>query len=105
MENSEINLGQWVDERLASLNVPEEWQPDAHRALMRLREMHEIHAVSVPDHLDRLLPENVEPPWFVGIWRNVSEMVHPEKLPPLQLTSKPVAVKDIWGLYPTERKS
>lgn len=105
MENSEINLGQWVDERLASLSVPEEWQPDAHRALMWLREMHEIHAVSVPDHLDRLLPENVEPPWFVGIWRNVREMLHPEKLPPLEVTSKPVAVKDIWGLYPTERKS
>lgn len=57
------------------------------------------------DHLDRLLPENVEPPWFVGIWNNIQEMIHPEKLPPLELTSKPVPVKDIWGLYPTDRKS
>ncbi len=57
------------------------------------------------DHLDRLLPENVEPPWFVGIWRNLQEMLHPEKLPPLEVTSKPVPVKDIWGLYATNRKS
>jgi periplasmic protein TonB len=57
------------------------------------------------DHLDRLLPENVEPPWFVGIWNNIQEMIHPEKLPPLELTSKPIPVKDIWGLYATDRKS
>ena len=57
------------------------------------------------DHLDRLLPENVEPPWFVGIWNNIQEMIHPEKLPPLEVTSKPIPVKDIWGLYPTDRKS
>jgi len=57
------------------------------------------------DHLDRLLPENVEPPWFVGIWNNIQEMLHPEKLPPLEVTSKPVPVKDIWGLYATDKKS
>jgi len=57
------------------------------------------------DHLDHLLPENVEPPWFVGIWNNLKEMIHPEKLPPLEITSKPVPVKDIWGLYATDRKS
>jgi TonB family protein len=57
------------------------------------------------DHLDRLLPENVEPPWFVGLWRNIQEMIHPEVLPPLEVTSKPIPVKDIWGLYPTDSKS
>jgi protein TonB len=57
------------------------------------------------DHLDRLLPTNVEPPWFVGLWNNIQEMIHPEKLPPLEVTSKPVPVKDIWGLYATDRKS
>lgn len=57
------------------------------------------------DHLDRLLPENVEPPWFVSLWENIKEMIHPEKLPPLEVTSKPVPVKDIWGLYATDRKS
>jgi len=105
MDNSEVNLGQWVDERLASLNSPGDWQPDASRALSRLWEMDRMH-MSVPDdHLNRLLPENVEPPWFVGIWRNLQEMLHPEKLPPLEVTSKPVPVKDIWGLYATDRKS
>src|ERR1039457_4343576 len=57
------------------------------------------------DHLSRLLPENLEPPWFVGIWNNLKEMIHPEKLPPLEITSKPIPVKDIWGLYPTDGKS
>jgi len=57
------------------------------------------------DHLDHLLPENVEPPWFVSLWQNLKEMIHPEKLPPLEVTSKPVPVKDIWGLYATDRKS
>src|ERR1035438_9017373 len=57
------------------------------------------------DHLSRLLPENLEPPWFVGIWNNLKEMIHPEKLPPLEVTSKPIPVKDIWGLYATDRKS
>lgn len=57
------------------------------------------------DHLDRLLPDNLEPPWFVGIWRNIQEMLHPVELPPLELTSKPIPVKDIWGLYATDWKS
>jgi len=57
------------------------------------------------DHLNRLLPDNLEPPWFVGIWNNIKEMLHPEKLPPLELTSKPVPVKDIWGLYAQDWKS
>src|ERR1017187_324162 len=57
------------------------------------------------DHLSRLLPENLEPPWFVGIWNSVKDMIHPEKLPPLEITSKPIPVKDIWGLYPTDGKS
>jgi len=57
------------------------------------------------DHLDRLLPMDVEPPWFVTLWRNFQEMIHPEKLPPLEVTSKPIPVKDIWGLYATDRKS
>src|SRR5579859_6412818 len=57
------------------------------------------------DHLARLLPDNVEHPWFISLWENVQEMIHPEKLPPLEVTSKPVPVKDIWGLYAQDRKS
>ena len=57
------------------------------------------------DHLSRLLPDNVEPPWFVSLWHSIQDKLHPEKLPPLEITSKPVPVKDIWGLYATDRKS
>src|SRR5260221_7724742 len=32
-------------------------------------------------------------------------MIQPPQLPPLQLTSKPVAVRDIWGLYGKDKKS
>ena len=106
MENNEIDLGRWVDEKIARLYVGDVPEADARAALTRFRERSTAHVVAIPDvHLDRLLPGNMEPPWFVGIWQSIREMLHPEKLPPLELTSKPVAVKDIWGLYPTERKS
>jgi len=49
------------------------------------------------DHLSRLLAPDTEIPWYKSIVENVRELIHPEKLPPLELTSKPVAVKDIWG--------
>ena len=48
--------------------------------------------------LDRLL-SNVEQPWYKSFVQNVREAIHPKKLPPLELTSKPVPVKDIWGFY------
>ncbi len=46
-------------------------------------------------HLDRLLAE--EQPWYKSLVQNVKELVRPTELPPLEVTSKPVAVKDIWG--------
>ena len=49
------------------------------------------------DHLSRLLAPDTEIPWYKSIIENVRELIQPEKLPPLELTSKPVAVKDIWG--------
>ncbi len=53
--------------------------------------------VSAEDHLARLLAPDTEIPWYRSIVQNVREFIRPEKLPPLELTSKPVAVKDIWG--------
>jgi len=38
-------------------------------------------------------------------FRNIKETFNPPKLPPLEVTSKPVAVKDIWGLYGRQKKS
>ena len=60
---------------------------------------------SADDHLARLYSPAVEEPWFRSLYRNVRELLDPPKLPPLQVTSKPVAVKDIWGQYERQKKS
>ncbi|MGA2271970.1 MAG: energy transducer TonB [Bryobacteraceae bacterium] len=57
------------------------------------------------DHLARLLVDDIEDPWYKSFWQNVKETINPPKLPPLELTSHPVAVKDIWGLYGRQKKS
>lgn len=54
-------------------------------------------AVEADDHLGRLLAPDTDIPWYKSIVENVKELISPEKLPPLELTSKPVEVKDIWG--------
>jgi protein TonB len=60
---------------------------------------------SADDHLSRLLVSEVEEPWYRGFVQNVKELFNPPKLPPLEVTSKPVAVKEIWGLYGRQKKS
>lgn len=35
-------------------------------------------------------------PWYESFIQNIRDLVHPKKLPPLKLTSKPVAVKEMW---------
>ena len=60
---------------------------------------------SPDDHLARLLVDQVEAPWYKTFVQDVKEYINPPKLPPLELTSKPVAVKDIWGLYGRQKKS
>jgi TonB family protein len=57
------------------------------------------------DHLSRLLVDQIEDPWYTSFIRNIKELINPPKLPPLEVTSKPVAVKDIWGLYGRQNKS
>lgn len=57
------------------------------------------------DHLSRLLVSQVEDPWYKSLYQSLKETFNPPKLPPLELTSKPVAVKDIWGLYGRQKKS
>lgn len=56
-------------------------------------------------HLNRLLVQTVTEPWFFSLYRNVREILDPPKLPPLVLTSKPVVVKDIWGMYGRDKRS
>jgi periplasmic protein TonB len=58
------------------------------------------------DHLERLFaPDKAEIPWFVSLYHNIHDLIKPEKLPPLEITSRPVAVKSIWGLYAGDPKS
>src|SRR5678810_676874 len=47
------------------------------------------------DHLARLYSPTIEEPWFRSLFRNIQEAIHPPQLPPLQVTSKPVAVRDL----------
>ena len=62
--------------------------------------------VNTPDdHLSRLLCAEIEDPWYKTFVRNLKEFFNPPKLPPLEVTSKPIPVKDIWGLYGRKKQS
>jgi periplasmic protein TonB len=51
-------------------------------------------------HLAHLLaPASIETPWFKSIGQGIRDLINPPKLPPLVLTSKPIAVPDMWGSY------
>ena len=69
--------------------------------------MSEVETTTVPenDHLSRLLPSTVEEPWYRSFFENLRDTFNPPKLPPLEVTSKPVAVKSIWGMYDPDKKS
>ena len=55
-------------------------------------------------HLQRLLAADVEQPFYRTFFRDIKEFIRPPKLPPLEVTSKPVPVKDIWGFYGGQEK-
>src|SRR5579871_2952344 len=60
----------------------------------------------IDDHLNRLFaPDKAEIPWWISLYQNIHDVIKPEKLPPLVITSKPVAVKSIWGMYAPKAKS
>ena len=60
----------------------------------------EYWTVNYENHLERLLvPASVELPWYKGIVLSIKEMIHPPKLPPLEVTSKPVKIASMKGLY------
>jgi len=48
------------------------------------------------DGLSLLIPAN-STPWYQSFIQNIKDTVRPPKLPPLDITSKPIPVKDIWG--------
>jgi TonB family protein len=57
-----------------------------------------------PDsNLDRLLiSTNLEEPWFKSIIRSIREAINPPKLPPLELTSRPVEGEDFGDMSKVE---
>lgn len=57
------------------------------------------------DHLSHLLVTQLEEPWYRSLRQNIRELINPPKLPPLEVTSRPVEVKDLWGLYGRQKKS
>jgi len=56
-----------------------------------------LKPVQADDHLNRLLLSETGKPWIQSLIDNVRDAINPPKLPPLEVTSKPVPVKDIWG--------
>ena len=67
----------------------------------------ELHWTVIPaaDHLERLLlPASVDAPWYHSFWSNLRDFVTPARSP-LDLTSKPVLVRDIWGQYGRQKRS
>ena len=53
-----------------------------------------------PDaHLERLLNPELEGSWFKTAVQNIKDFVNPPKLPPLEVTSAPADVQDIWKTY------
>src|SRR5690349_17632078 len=52
-----------------------------------------------------LLSVKVDEPWYTSLIEQIRERINPPKLPPLELTSKPVEVRSIWGDYQYGRVS
>jgi len=70
---------------------------DQEEQISRVRE---VANMNYETHLERLLiPASVDLPWYKGIVISVKELIHPPKLPPLEVTSKPVKLASLKGLY------
>jgi protein TonB len=60
---------------------------------------------SQQDELNLLLRSNMDESLFSSLKSNIRAALFPEKLPPLQLTSRPVQVRNIWGEYNYKKQS
>ena len=56
----------------------------------------EIALSDADQHLRRLML-NMDKSWWSSLKENLRDNLFPQKLPPLQLTSRPVRVREIWG--------
>src|SRR3982751_6451467 len=70
-----------------------------------VEEVREHSVVAQPDsHLDRLLiKSDLDEPWYKLIVRGVRELINPPKLPPLEVTSRPVEGADLGDLNKIEQ--
>jgi TonB family protein len=74
-----------AEELPGSTNQPENNAPARHEA---------------DAHLDHLLaPASVSTPLLVSLYNSIKELINPPKLPPLEITSKPIAVDEKKGAY------
>ncbi len=64
-----------------------------------------VSSMTKEPELHLLIPENLNPPLWQSLFTNVREALFPKKLPPLQLTSRPVKVADMWGEYSFRKSS
>src|SRR3982751_6726396 len=56
------------------------------------------------DHLDRLLLGNdIDSPWYKSIGKSVREFINPPKLPPLEVTSRPLEGAELGELSAIEQ--
>ncbi len=56
------------------------------------------------DHLDRLLMSaDIEEPWYKSIVTNIREALNPPKLPPLEVTSRPLESSELGDIYAIEQ--
>ncbi len=60
---------------------------------------------SQQDELNLLPRTNMDESLFSSLKSNIRAALFPEKLPPLQLTSRPVQVRNIWGEYNYKKQS
>jgi TonB family protein len=66
----------------------------------------ELHWTVIPpaDPLERMLLPTLETPWYRSLWHNVRDSFSPA-VPLMDITAKPVIVRDIWGQYGRQKKS
>jgi TonB family protein len=65
----------------------------------------EWEVIPAADHLSRLLlPPTLDVPWYRSLWSAARDAFQPAPAA-LDITSKPVLVKDIWGQYGRQKKS
>jgi hypothetical protein len=76
---------------------------DRARAKDRAAE-HRWTVIPASDHLARLLLPALDLPWYRSLWDGVHELFQPAP-PLLDITSKPVLVRNIWGQYGRQKKS